>query len=51
MTYIDPLLLTNLSSDMGTSPKVDEGKEGCKRTDATAVSYSLSILPNDITWA
>lgn len=47
-TYTDSLLLTNLSSDMGTGPQVDEGEEGGECTDAAAISNSLSILPNNV---
>ena len=50
-TYRDSLLVSDLSSDVGTGVPVAWEAEVSKATKAAAISYSLSVLPNDVTWA
>ena len=47
-TYRDPLLLTDLPSDVNTGPEVDGLYEVSKTAQNTAVTYSLCILADDI---
>ena len=50
-THRDPLLLTDLASDVGTGPEVDGEDKVCQATQETTVTNCLSILPNDVAWA
>ncbi len=50
-THRDSLLLTDLSTDMGTGVKVESTNEMSESTEAAAVSYSFSILPDDVAGA
>ena len=49
-TYRDPLLLTDLASDVGTGPEVDGPEEMGQAAHDTTVTNCLGILPNDVTW-
>ena len=47
-TYRNPLLLSNLASDVHTSPQADWPEEVGEATQNAAVSNCLCILANDV---
>lgn len=48
---LNALLLTDLASDLNTSPQVEEGHELREGAEEAAVSDCLGILPEDVAWA